>query len=171
MLLICKGDKLGDLRKGQLSLVLNSTRLKGTGGFSLIQGLVAISLLAIVSLLFATMVTNQFKMIRHVEQKSEMLDIRNHLLNTFSESDVCSCQLNPDLTTDSSNDPDLRFDSCIIDGSQSIDVKKIKSGCEIDAPVVVEEGQKLPSGIGGFQDRCRIKFYDAFLMKKIPASF
>jgi Tfp pilus assembly protein PilV len=116
-------------------------------GFSLLQVTISVGVLSILALAMLTMSINQAAALRYLEQKAEALEIKTLIGATFQEPNVCSCQVNPSATVDNFNDANLWFDSAVVDGSQSISVKKLKSGCELASPGLISEGQRLPSGL------------------------
>ncbi len=116
-------------------------------GMTLVEIIVGFGLLSILSFAIATMFIIQSKNIRLLEQRSEMLDIKNSISGLFKDASLCSCQLNPNLTLNDSNDVNLKFNSSITDGSQSIRVKKLSFGCATSAPVLLEEGRRTISGL------------------------
>ena len=112
-------------------------------GFSLVEILVGAALIGVVALVSASILTSQTSSIRYVAQKSEVLDIREQMLMALQSPDTCSCQLNPALTTDNSNDSNLIWNSAVVDGSALMNVKSLKAGCALNSPVIVQEGQAI----------------------------
>lgn len=116
-------------------------------GFSLVQVMVTVGVMSILAAAMLSMAINQAATIRYLEQKSEALEVKTLLSTTFQDPNVCTCQINPNATVDNFNDVDLWFNSAVVDGSQTISVKKLKSGCSLNSPGLIHEGQKLSSGL------------------------
>lgn len=64
-------------------------------GSTLIQVLIAAGLMSILALGFSSIISQQHKQIKVLEQKSETLDIKNEILIALSKQDICACNLNP----------------------------------------------------------------------------
>lgn len=116
-------------------------------GQSLVQVIVSLGVIAVLAVAVMTLLVSQASSIRYLEQRSESLEVKNLLSLTFQNADNCTCQINPNSTIDNFNDANLWFDSAVVDGSQSISVKKLKSGCALDAPILIAEGQTMNSGL------------------------
>jgi type II secretory pathway pseudopilin PulG len=114
---------------------------------SLVEIMVALGILSILALAFATFVVNQQKNMAALEQKEDSVELRNYLMLSLQNASVCTCQLNPNLTEDDSNDANLWFNSNMTDGSQTINLKKLRTGCGVSDPNIAFEGQVLPSGL------------------------
>ncbi len=113
------------------------------GGFSLVEILVGAALVGVVALVSASIVSSQTSSIRYVAQKSEVQDLKEQMLMALLAPNTCSCQLNPALTSDNSNDTNLQWNSLVVDGSALMNVKNMKAGCALTSPVIVQEGQAI----------------------------
>ncbi|KHD89350.1 MAG: hypothetical protein OM95_04295 [Bdellovibrio sp. ArHS] len=126
---------------------VNRKHLLNESGQSLVQALVGVGIIALMAATFAQMYVSQQKQLRSLEQKSEALDIKAQIITTMQNADACTCQLNPDLTTDDANDANLKFDSTIVDGSQEIKTNVLRTGCIAQAATIVTTNQTLGSGL------------------------
>lgn len=116
-------------------------------GFSLVQVLVGVGLLSFLAMIFASTSLSQQRQIKHLERKQDVIELRNYATLILQQSDICSCQVNPNLTADNSNDPQLHFDSTATSGTQKISFSKLRTGCAVDSPVLVEDNSALNSGL------------------------
>jgi Tfp pilus assembly protein PilV len=114
---------------------------------SLVELMIALGMLSILALGFASFVVNQQKSMSALEQKADSIELRNYLMLSLQNASICTCQLNPNLTEDDSNDTNLWFNSNITDGSQTIDLKKLRTGCGVSDPIIALEGKVLSSGL------------------------
>ncbi|WP_413290718.1 type II secretion system protein [Bdellovibrio sp. HCB337] len=121
--------------------------LKRNAGFSLVQSLIGVAILGLMASIFASLSVSQQKQIKHIERKQDVIELRSYLTLVLQQADICSCQVNPALTMDDSNDANLHFNSTITDGSQSISFSKLRTGCAVDSPILTEVDAKLPSGL------------------------
>jgi len=137
-------EKMKGIKKWQVCY--KAWHLTGTG-FSLVEMLVAVGILSVLGLAFATFVTSNTKNLKFIEQKADSLEFRNYLILSLQNSSICTCQLNPTLTTDDSNDANLEFNSEIVDGSQVINIRRLRTGCAATDPLLANEGQTFPSGL------------------------
>jgi type II secretory pathway pseudopilin PulG len=116
---------------------------KGIGhkGIGLIEILISLALLGIVSSTFLSVIFNQQKQLRLINQKQEIADLKSYLQSTFTNSDSCTCSLRP---TDPNNPGSLVFDSTITDGSQTMTIPKLLEGCAVGANSLATSGDFVP---------------------------
>lgn len=112
-------------------------------GFSVIESLIAAALLGIVAFMAASIMTSQTGSIRYLAQKGDTIDIKLQLNEVMGNPENCACQLDPTLTADDSNDANLIVNPSIVDGSQSLNVRRIRIGCGATSPILAEENQVL----------------------------
>lgn len=99
------------------------------------------------AIVFTSMISSNQKSMTWLAQKSDLVDLRSQLISTLSNATICSCQINPNLTADNSNDANLVFNSNITNGTPLINMIRIRSGCGASDPIVAQAGQKLPNGL------------------------
>lgn len=90
----------------------------------------------VVMAIFTDSLITQRRQIKHLEQKQEILDLKNVLIQNFS-TDSCTAQLK-----------DLTFDGTAATlASQEISLpgNELRTGVNLTAPVIAKEGQSLPS--------------------------
>ncbi|WP_291516471.1 hypothetical protein [Bdellovibrio sp. ArHS] len=116
-------------------------------GQGIVQLLMAFGLLGFLATVSASVVVNQQREFQFLEQKANSLDLKNQLMLTFQNPDLCTCQLNPDLTVDNWNDANLRFNANREDGSESLNLRRIRAGCSPTDGIIVRENQVLSSGL------------------------
>lgn len=68
-------------------------------GFGLIQAMVGMGITMIMALAITSVITAQNKQIKHLEQKSEILDLKNEISMNLNKANVCGCNLNPSKLT------------------------------------------------------------------------
>ncbi len=106
-------------------LLVNGSSPK-SDGFSLIELLVVLSILGIMSMALATLLSNQSKQQTIVMQKSEIIDLKQTIQNSMSNLLNCACLMNP--TNNKSNEYPLSFDSTALPAS--IQLKYLYSACD-----------------------------------------
>ncbi|MFS4459425.1 type IV pilus modification PilV family protein [Bdellovibrio sp. HCB2-146] len=121
--------------------------LLNQNGFSLVQILVGVGLLSFLAMIFASTSLSQQRQIKHLERKQDVIELRNYATLILQQSDICSCQVNPNLTQDNSNDPQLHFDATAPVASQRIPFSKLRTGCAADSTILVESDTTLNSGL------------------------
>lgn len=104
--------------------------LKNEQGFSLVEILVAFGVGVVLLGFVSDMLIRQYKDAKLLSQKLETIEFKNNLISIFANPANCSCQFannatNPNLSTYSL----LKFDSNVTNGSESIDVTNLYSGC------------------------------------------
>jgi prepilin-type N-terminal cleavage/methylation domain-containing protein len=67
-------------------------------GFTLIETLIALSILAVIGVAFLQMTDNQRKQFQYFQNKSDLIETKNFLVETFSRPDTCSWQLSSSKT-------------------------------------------------------------------------
>lgn len=68
-----------------------SNKIKNTQGFSLVETLVVVGIMAIVSLALSNMISHQNKQIKVLSSKLQIKDLETSLKTNFSNSDYCGC--------------------------------------------------------------------------------
>lgn len=86
--------------------------------------------------------------LNYLSQKLDAKNLSLHL-NTLSQTPMCNCQLGADSFPDPTVAPvpTLTFDSTVTDGTQFLNIRRIRSGCDATSPVVVQEGQEVGPGL------------------------
>jgi len=113
--------------------------LRGRRGLTLVEVLVGAAMIGGVALVSASLITSQSTSSQYIAAKTAALELGEQLNMVMNDPANCSCQLNPDLTADNSNDPALYWAGAVTDGSARISVKVLKVGCDIASPVVARE--------------------------------
>lgn len=116
-------------------------------GFSLVEVLISVGLMSIMAIIFTSVLTNYHKSINWLAQKGDAVDLKNQMMSTLNNPTICSCQVNPNLTADNSNDSNLSFNSNTTSGAASMNMIRIRSGCGATDPIVAEAGQRLSNGL------------------------
>jgi Tfp pilus assembly protein PilV len=104
-------------------------------GFSLIEVLVAGSVLFIISMALMSLMRSQETQVRRINQKMEVNDIKNQLQEIFTSNAACLCQFAPGQT----------FNSTDTSGNQFIPLDKIKLDCA--SSILLQLGQKTETGL------------------------
>lgn len=122
-------------------------------GFSLMEVLMAVAVMSIISFVMAQMFNSQLVGQKYLSQKYELLDVKNFIMSSFANADICSCQLNVDSADNphsSAERSQIHFDRSLTSDKKSahpdqvINVNKIFGGCGAAAPTLVAAGQKVP---------------------------
>lgn len=118
-------------------------------GFSLVEIIVAVGVGAVVFGFISDLLVKQHKEQKFLAQKFEINDFKNNLLNTLAKKNNCSCQFannatNPNFT----NYAALKFNSTIIDGSESINTAQLFSSCAggLNPPLLLAGNNQLLNG-------------------------
>jgi type II secretory pathway pseudopilin PulG len=104
-------------------------------GFSLIEILVAGSILFIISMALMTLMRSQETKVIRINQKMDVNDIKNQLQELFASNAACLCQFAPGQT----------FNSTDTSGNQFIPLDKIKLDCA--SSTLLQLGQKTETGL------------------------
>lgn len=83
--------------------------IKNHRGVMLIQMIVAAAIGGVITLALTTMILDQKKQIKLIEQKAEILDIKNQISTILSEPNICECNLNPSKLSPSGGAAALEF--------------------------------------------------------------
>lgn len=94
----------------------------------------------------SALMTSQLRASQTITHGLDILDLRSQLQIVLSSSQNCGCQLNPDLSTDTANNPNLIFDPTLVDGSNRLILQSIRAGCAASSPAIVARGQNLGNG-------------------------
>ena len=116
-------------------------------GFSLIEAVIGAGLMCILLLTAASLVQSQTESQKFVANKTVAVSYQQQMGMVFQEAANCSCQLNPDLTVDNSNDAALQWDPTVVDGTASMNLHKLHVGCTATSPILIQEGQTLGRGL------------------------
>lgn len=81
---------LNSLRRSQHSFQLSSLA-KNSRGFSIIEALVAMGLMAVLGLGMATLISNQYKEARALEEKMTLQGLQTQITNVLSSPTFCGC--------------------------------------------------------------------------------
>ncbi len=120
--------------------------MRNEKGFSIIEAMVAAVIIAITVGGLSTLMAAQLKASQAITHGLDILDLRSQLQTVLANSQNCGCQLNPDLSTDDANDPNLTFDPTVIDGSNTLNLRSIRAGCSATSPMIVQANQNLGNG-------------------------
>ena len=120
-------------------------------GFSLIEVLVAITIIAVVVLASATMFSSQQTQIQNLSQRQDLLQLKNILIEQFSKANVCSWQLKDKLVDLSaavdSNTPSLT----------TIELDELRHGPDVTSALIAKKGEKIQGSTSGiFIEKIRI---------------
>lgn len=109
-------------------------KILSQSGFSLIQVLVATSIMGVAALGLSTFMVNQMRMNQAATQKLEMNDLKQILLATMVNPQNCNCTLLP--TSNTGNSTPLNFDTTITNLAANppvlprIELDSIFGGCD-----------------------------------------
>lgn len=124
----------------------NSTPRSAERGMSLVSLLVVAAIVGMTLVLTLQLYGTQLNMNRFMEQKSDIVDMKAQLLHILADPAICTCQVNPNLTTDPGVDKQgLYFNSTAT--NQSITLNSIRAGCAASDPAVIKVAQ--PYGNNG----------------------
>ncbi len=117
-------------------------------GVTLVGLIMGVAVMGIVVVGGASLMQIQSGSMRYMTQKSETFSLKSRLVTIMSNPDNCSCQLNPSLTTDDSNDPALTFDSTpAAPLPRTINLRRIREGCAATSEILVEENGRAVDGL------------------------
>jgi hypothetical protein len=71
---------------------------RNSQGFGLVEALVAVGIVSMIGLAMMTLVSNQAALLRFLEQKGETLEFKSLIALSFQDADLCTCQIDPDVT-------------------------------------------------------------------------
>lgn len=113
-----------------------------SSGFSLVETLVAIAIMAAISLAMLSMLETQQKQLRVIKQMQELADVKNIMLIQLSKPNVCYFHLqNRDINV-SGNPTETKPSSTVIQLSE------LRQSGAATAPILAKAGQQL-SGTSG----------------------
>lgn len=110
-------------------------------GLGVVEVLIAATLLGIFSVSVLNLMESQNKNITRVNQKTEATNLRNSLLSSLFDPAICS--YNVSVTTDAA----LVFDSTAALADRKISLSSFRMGSVVTAPILVQAGQTLGSGL------------------------
>lgn len=116
-------------------------------GFGLSESLVACLILGIAVAGLSTLFSNQIKGMSYLTEGQDLMDLRARLQTVLKRPQNCACHLNPDLTTDDSNDPLLVLDPTNTTSGQTLPLLSVKAGCAVNSPVILQQGGTLTNGL------------------------
>lgn len=119
--------------------------VKNNRGFSIVQVLVAASILLVVMLALSSFMADQYKMVGKLSRKLEILNATSLIQSTLVNSKNCTCILRPNNVSSPGN---LWFNSTNTSGTEQIILDKIPSGCDPSSVSLVEKGKPLSSMFG-----------------------
>lgn len=71
--------------------------IQNKNGSLLLQVLISAGLTTALALAIATLLVQQNKQIRSIEQKAEILDLKNEIVFNLGDENICGCNFNPTL--------------------------------------------------------------------------
>lgn len=120
-----------------LPVSINSTLSHSSKGFGLIEVLVAIGLVAILSTVLSSVITNSLKVQKSIDEKFVLQDTKNFLTNAFINSAVCADQLGGPILDLSSTTTTVKYPS-------DIPYTVLRAGSLPTSPLIAQVGQNLP---------------------------
>lgn len=109
-------------------------------GFSLLQMLIAIGLASILVMIMASMMANQHRETRALQERLGGLELQNALVNVMASGDICMFVTNPP------SGAKLKFNSTLLPAKRpQISVSEIPQMPVAGAPPLVKVGQALTS--------------------------
>ena len=111
--------------------------MKNSGGFSLIEMMIAVGVMTVVILGFTTVMNSQGRASKVIEQKMEMVTLKQTLISMTNNPVVCRCQL--DKTINSTNSTPLTIDVNQTT-AQSLSLDAVHSSCDLgsDATLIAK---------------------------------
>lgn len=119
----------------------------GQKGFGLSESLVACLILGLAVAGMATLFSHQIKGMSYFTEGQDLMDLRARLQIVLKRPQNCACHLNPDLTTDDTNDPLLVLDPTNTSTGQTLPLQTIKAGCSAGSPVILQQAGTLANGL------------------------
>lgn len=114
-------------------------------GIALLQVMIGMGITMIMAFALSSIMINQNKQIKHLEQKSEILDLKNEISLSLSNINVCGCNLNPARLSPSGTHTAIQFTSS---PTASISLPLgLRHNCISATSPFVQVNQKLPSGV------------------------
>ena len=113
-------------------------------GSMLVQVLISAGLTAALALTLASLLLQQNKQIKLMEQKSEIIDIKNEILMALSNPQVCGCNLNPSKLIPLGTKPAIEFSSSPATFNLA---EGLRADCEISTPTFLKSGKKTLSNL------------------------
>lgn len=101
-------------------------------GFSLVEVLIAIGVMAIFAMGFASYISYMSKELRYTSQKMESMETRSSLGRLLSDLPTCSCQLSLHASP---------FDTTAT--NPTLAVAQIQTGCDPSSPVFIRAGEMI----------------------------
>lgn len=84
---------------------------------------------------------------RQLSNLSRKVDVRSleFQIQSASSGNACSCLISADLVPDKTTNPTpiLTFNSTVTDGSQFLELRRLRTGCTLSSDVFVEEGKPV----------------------------
>lgn len=114
-------------------------------GIALLQIMIGMGITMIMAFALSSVMINQNKQIKHLEQKSEILDLKNEISLSLSNINVCGCNLNPARLSPSGTHSSIEF-SASPTASISLPLG-LRHNCSSSTLPFVQIDQKLPSGV------------------------
>lgn len=109
---------------------------KSNHGISLIETLVTVGIVAIVASATASMFISQQKEAKALYQKSEIVELKNLLIQVFKDPSICTWQLKNKVIDVSSTTPTVQSPTVL-------DLTELRQGPDITSALIVKKGQEL----------------------------
>lgn len=122
-----------------MKLILNKK------GVALLQIMIGMGITMIMAFALSSVMINQNKQIKHLEQKSEILDLKNEISLSLSNINVCGCNLNPARLAPSGTHSAIEFNTSPIN-SISLPLG-LRHNCLSSTTPFVQINKTLPSGV------------------------
>lgn len=121
----------------------STTVLRNDAGFSLIEVMLGVGILAVISFGMAGSLSNMHSQLRGVSQKQEILELRNLITQQLSKPGVCTWQLKnlvidvSQPTTETSPSPTV------------LNLAELRMGPDASSPLLAKSGDRIPESLTG----------------------
>lgn len=107
-------------------------------GFSLVEVLISAAAVLVVIFALISLLVSQQKEVKALFQKSDILELKNQMIQTLADPDVCSWQLKDKVLNVSSTTTTTKSPT-------TITLPQLYFGSSTASPVLAEAGQRLPA--------------------------
>lgn len=119
---------------------------KSQRGSMLVQVLISAGMMSAMALTMAQLFLQQNRQIKHLEQKSETIDIKNEIFMLLSDPVVCGCNLNPANLTPTPGAA-LTFNGTQANTSLNLTATGIRSSCDSGVPAHLTTTKRFISNL------------------------
>lgn len=119
-------------------ILMRRAWMQSQNGSMLVQVLITAGMMTAMALAMAQIFLQQNKQIKYLEQKSETIDLKNLILMTLRNENVCGCNLNPSFLTPLAGSP-IVFNGTTANASINLSTSGLRENCSSsEAPFLIE---------------------------------